>query len=79
MIDQITLCYRAIKKLGIGAAGVEYKAEDTRLHQFVAVNFLPQEVSKEPPTPARFQREAPVIAALHHPNMNPGRGGGAWM
>jgi hypothetical protein len=62
MIEQITLHYRAIEKLGGGGACVLYGAADTRLHQFVALNFLPHEVSKE-----------------HYPNLNPGRGGGAWV
>lgn len=79
MIDQITLHYCTIEKLSLGATSVVYRAEDTRPHQFVALNFLPQEVSKEPQTPARFQREALASAALHYPNMNPGRGGGAWV
>ena len=56
-------------ELGRGGMGIVYLGRDTRLERPVAIKVLPDAFAGDAERLARFEREARLLAALHHPNI----------
>src|SRR6266566_4415915 len=61
--------YELQQRLGQGSMAEVWKALDTQLQRFVAIKLLHANLQVDPNFITRFQREAQLIASLHHPNI----------
>ncbi|GAC1460204.1 MAG: hypothetical protein PVSMB2_19880 [Ktedonobacteraceae bacterium] len=61
--------YELQEQLGHGGMAEVWKAFDIQLHRYVAIKILHANLQEDPNFVARFEREAQLIASLHHPNI----------
>jgi hypothetical protein len=61
--------YRVVAMAGRGGMGEVYRAEDLKLGQLVAIKFLPESLSEDAATLARFHSEVRIARQVSHPNV----------
>jgi serine/threonine protein kinase len=61
--------YTMQELLGSGGMAEVWKAWDNQLERYVAIKLLHADLQNDPNFITRFEREARLIAALHHPNI----------
>ena len=61
--------YELLERLGHGGVAEVWRALDTQLQRNVAIKLLHANLKEDPNFIARFEREAQLIASLHHPNI----------
>ena len=69
MIGKTISHYTILEKLGGGGMGVVYKARDLKLDRFVALKFLPPELTRSTEARDRFIAEAKAVSSLQHANI----------
>jgi len=69
MIGKTILHFKILDKLGEGGMGEVYKAQDTKLDRFVALKFLPPNLTADAEQKTRFIQEAKAASAMNHPNV----------
>jgi len=69
MTGETILHYKILEKLGEGGMGEVYKAQDTKLDRFVALKYLPSQLTASEDDKARFIQEAKAASAMNHPNV----------
>ena len=69
MIGTAIANYKIVREIGRGGMGIVYLARDTKLDRDVAIKVLPDDVARDPDRLARFEREAKLLATLHHANV----------
>jgi eukaryotic-like serine/threonine-protein kinase len=69
LAGQTILHYKILEQIGQGGMGEVYKAQDTKLDRYVALKFLPSQLTASEDDKARFIQEAKAASAMNHPNV----------